>query len=172
MAKSKSSFSLTAILTLLTSVLGVVMFFLPNFYYSGTLTGTATSSGLNMFTGVFSLDGASAATNAMYVSMESLQPVYNALAYIIGILFVLSAICLLACVVLSLLKILGIKVNYSLVGKIAMIASILLLIVLVLALIRFGQVNTEYFSLAFGYGFIVALISAIATAILPLALKD
>ena len=169
MAKSKSSFSLTACITLITSVLAFVMFFLPNVFYKvlGITETTTTSSGWNMFMGVFSLDNASAATSRMFQSIEGLKVVNNGLAYVIGILLALSAIAILACAVISLLKILGMKVDFSLVGKIGLVASALMIIAFVMVLIRFGQMNADAETMSIGYG----LIASIATAVVPMVLK-
>lgn len=173
MAKSKSSFSLTACITLITSVLAFVMFFLPNIFYKllGLSQTETTSSGWNMFMGVFSLDNASAATSRMFQSVEGLSVVNNGLAYVIGILFALSALALLACAVISLLKILGMKVDFSLVGKIAIVAAALMIIAFVMVLIRFGQMNADVETMSIGYGLIVGLIASIATAVVPMVLK-
>ena len=173
MAKSKSSFSLTACITLITSVLAFVMFFLPNVFYKvlGITETTTTSSGWNMFMGVFSLDNASAATSRMFQSIEGLKVVNNGLAYVIGILLALSAIAILACAVISLLKILGMKVDFSLVGKIGLVASALMIIAFVMVLIRFGQMNADAETMSIGYGLIVGLIASIATAVVPMVLK-
>lgn len=180
MAKSKFKFSLTAVVTLVTGILGFVMFFLPNLYYGvKTLAGTETgnASGLDMFLGVFSLDNANDMTLSMFIhdaniTLSGIEYVYNALAYIIGILFVLAALCLIACAVLSALKLFGVNVNYDLVRILAMVATALLVIALVLVLIRFGQIANEDVSLSLGYGLIVGLIASIATAVVPMVLKD
>ena len=165
MAKSKSSFSLTACITLITSVLAFVMFFLPNMIYKASLgsteIGRTNASGWNLFTGVFSLDNANEATKIMFNDG-------NALAYIAGILLAISAIAVLACAVISLLKMLGMKVDFSLVGKIGLVASALMIIAFVMVLIRFGQFHGEG---VLGYGLIVGLIASIATAVVPMVLK-
>ena len=166
MAKSKSSFSVTACVTWITSVLAFVMFFLPNMIYKVSLgsteVGRTNASGWNLFTGVFSLDNANEATKIMFNNG-------NALAYIAGILLAISAIAVLACAVISLLKMLGMKVDFSLVGKIALVASALMIIAFVMALIRFGQFQVGEGVL--GYGLIVGLIASIATAVVPMVLK-
>lgn len=167
MAKSKGKFNLTACITLITSLLGFIMFFLPNLQFTITLLGskaTYTSSGMNMLSGMFDIDNANEATVAMFDGTNG-----NGLAYIIAILFVISAIALLVCAVFSCLELLGVKSKFDLVSKIAIVASILLAIALIVALIRFGQIDGP--SSALGYGLILGLICAIATAIVPMVIK-
>lgn len=168
MAKSKVKFDLTACVTFVASLIGLVMFFLPNLYLTltvGPVSETYTASGWQMFMGVFGSDNAGLLAEGLFSNFVSGE----ALAYVVGIALALAAIALVACMVLSVLQILGVKCNFSLVGKIAIVASILMVVALVFALIRFGQMDAE--GLALGYGLIVGLIASIATAVVPMVLK-
>lgn len=167
MAKSKKSFDLITIIALFTSLLGFIMFFLPNFFVSDKYT-----SGLNMFTAMFDIENADTISYYLYFDgLKNLEPVYNALAYIIGILLFISAVCLIISAVMYCLKLFGVKVDVSIASKLAICASILMVLVLILGLIRFGQVNNSYISCSFGYAFIIGFVMAIATALIPMALK-
>jgi len=161
MAKSKSNLNLVALITFLTSILGIVMFFLPNISYK-LLNSVDNASGFDIFAGVFGTDNAGVATTVFFADG-------NGLAYVVGILLLISIICLLVCAVMSCLKLVNVKCNYSLVKIIACIASLLLVVAMIFMFIRFGQIQVGALTIA--YGFIVLLLSTIATAIVPLIIK-
>lgn len=159
------------------SVVGIVMFFLPNFVFNSQyIDSSKFLTGIDIFNGMFDLgidlDKVRLQTNEENVALIGFfvngdGASYCTISYIISILMLLNVVSLVACIVLAILKIIGVNINFSILSKTALLAFSIQIIVFALSIVRFGQINGDSGALHFNYIFFISF--AISIIVFALA---